>query len=77
MLEVVSSPLKAELILVVPDLVADSQHANAASLLSSLLEKDSQLTAPALESLSSLHLPPDDTERVVTLVAKVSRQMTT
>jgi hypothetical protein len=60
MLQVAEAPLKREYVLVMPDLVHDGQHKEAVQLLSELLQEDSQFTAPALESLSSLHMDADD-----------------
>ena len=68
MLQVAEAPLKREYVLVMPDLVHDGQHKEAVQLLSELLQEDSQFTAPALESLSSLHMDADDEEEVCTLV---------
>ncbi len=41
-----------------PDLVTDDQHAAAVDMLSELLRKDNQFTAPVLDSLGSLQLNP-------------------
>jgi hypothetical protein len=43
---------------VLPDLVTDDQHAAAVDMLSELLRKDNQFTAPVLDSLGSLQLNP-------------------
>ena len=56
--QVIDAPLQKELILVLPDLVTDDQHAAAVDMLSELLRKDNQFTAPVLDSLGSLQLNP-------------------
>ena len=70
MLEVVEPPLKRDLVLVLPDLVSDGQHAAAVDILRDLLREDSQFTAPVLDSLGSLALPADLVEQVVELVTQ-------
>ena len=56
------------MVLVLPDLVQDGQHAAAVDMLSELLRNDSQFTAPVLDSLGSLQLSPEMLKQVSEMV---------
>jgi len=59
MMQVADAPLKRELLLVLPDLVQDGQHAAAADTLRSVLGEDTQFLASVLDAFGSLVLEPD------------------
>ena len=56
------------MVLVLPDLVMDGQHAAAVEMLSEMLRNDSQFTAPVLDSLGSLQLNPEMLKQVSEMV---------
>ena len=56
------------MVLVLPDLVQDGQHATAVDMLSDMLRNDSQFTAPVLDSLGSLQLNPEMLKQVSEMV---------
>ena len=58
--------LKREVVLLIPDLVQDGQHGEAAEVLLEVIRDDSQFTAPALDSLDNLVLGPDEQARGIT-----------
>ena len=60
--------LQREMVLVLPDLVMDGQHAAAVEMLSEMLRNDSQFTAPVLDSLGSLQLNPEMLKQVSEMV---------
>ena len=68
----VDPPLKRELVLVLPELVQDGQHADAAQTLYEVLEEDPQFIACVLDSLGSLVIEADMLEQVRGIVSGVN-----